>query len=102
MPPEALTAQLPLEAAAPSSVWRRSIVVLGLSWLALILAFASDWRAMFGQWWNSSTYNHVLLVPPIIGWLIWQRRGAVSQLSPAPWRWGLLALAGAVLLWVLG
>ena len=102
MPPDALTAPLPLHAAKPSSAWRRSILVLGLCWTSLILAFASDWQAMFGQWWNSSTYNHVLLVPVIVGWLIWQRRGPVSQLSPAPWGWGLLALGGAVLLWVLG
>ena len=84
------------------SPWRRGLVILGLSWLALILAFASDWLAMFDQWWNSSTYNHVLLIPGIIGWLLWQRRGVAAQLTPQPWRWGLLALAGAVLLWVLG
>ena len=78
------------------------MIVLGLGWSALILAFASDWQAMLGQWWNSSTYNHVLLVPAIIGWLVWQRRGAVAELTPQPWRWGLVALAGAVLLWVLG
>ena len=102
MPPDTLTAPPSLNDAAPSSRWQHSIIVLGLGWTALILAFASDWLAMLGQWWNSSTYNHMLLVPAIIGWLIWQRRGAVSQLSPVPWGWGLLALAGAVLLWVLG
>ena len=102
MPPDTLTAPRPLVTPAQISRWRQSITVLGLSWSALILAFVSDWLAMLGQWWNSSTYNHVLLVPAIIGWLFWQRRGAVSQLNPAPWRWGLLALAGAVLLWVLG
>ncbi len=102
MPPDALIAPLAQGSAAQGSRWRDSLTVLGLSWLALILAFAGDWLTMLGQWWNSSTYNHVLLVPAIIGWLIWQRRGAVSQLCPAPWRWGLLALAGAVLLWVLG
>ena len=102
MPPDPLTTRLQLNTAAQSLRWRHSIILLGLSWTTLILAFSSDWLAMFGQWWNSSTYNHVLLVPAIVGWLIWQRRSAVSQLSPAPWGWGLLALAGAVLLWVLG
>lgn len=84
------------------SPWRRGLVMLGLSWLTLVLAFANDWLAMFDQWWNSSTYNHILLIPAIIGWLVWQRRDAVMQLTPQPWRWGLLALAGAVLLWVFG
>ena len=102
MLPDALTAPLPLNSAGLGSRWRHSIIVLGLCWSALILAFASDWLAMFGQWWNSSTYNHVLLVPAIIAWLVWQRRSSVVELTPQPWRWGLLALAGAVLLWVLG
>ena len=78
------------------------MIVVSLSWLALIAAFASDWLAMFDQWWNSSTYNHILLIPAIVAWLVWQRRAAAARLTPQPWRWGLLALAGAVLLWVLG
>ena len=100
MPPDALT--VPAGTTTAMSPWRRSLIMLGLSWLALILAFASDWLAMFDQWWNSSTYNHILLIPAIVGWLAWLRCGAARQLTPQPWRWGLLALAGAVLLWVLG
>ena len=102
MPPDAQTAPLALSTTAQGSRWRQSVILLALAWFALILTFLSDWLVMLGQWWNSSTYNHILLVPAIVGWLIWQRRGAVSQFSPAPWRWGLLALAAAVLLWVLG
>ena len=82
--------------------WQRSITLLGLAWLGLLIAFASDWLAMCGQWWNSSTYNHILLVPAIIAWLVWQRREALAALQPTPWTWGLAALAGTVLLWVLG
>ncbi len=102
MPPEVMAAPVLLVKAAGSSQWRRSSVALGVTWLALVAAFMSDWLAMLDQWWNSSTYNHALLVPAIIGWLVWQRRGAVATLTPQPWRWGLLALSGAVLLWVLG
>ncbi len=102
MPPDALTAPLPLTTTVQDSRWRQSLILLVLTWCVLILAFFSDWLAMLDQWWNSSTYNHVLLVPAIVGWLIWQRRGAVSQLSPVPWRWGLLALGAAVFFWVLG
>ena len=87
--------------AVPES-WRKALPALALTWLALIASFAGDWLAMFDQWWNFSTYNHVLLVIPIIGWLAWQRWPQVSTLDPQPWRWGLAALAGALLLWVLG
>lgn len=102
MPPDALAADLPGQQDEVTAKWRVPTLQLGLCWLALIAAFASDWVAMFDQWWNSSTYNHVLLVPPIVGWLVLQRWDLVSTLTPKPWRWGLLAMAAAVLLWVLG
>ena len=102
MPPDTLTAPLALSTTVHGSRWRQSMILLVLTWCALILAFFSDWLAMLGQWWNSSTYNHILLIPAIVGWLIWQRSGAVSQFSPAPSRWGLLALIAAILSWVLG
>jgi len=100
MPPDALVAAPGLKQVP--GPWRRSFATLGIAWLALVIAFAADWLAMFGQWWNSSTYNHVLLIPAILGWLAWQRREIVDQLEPRPSSLGLLALGGAVLLWTLG
>lgn len=75
---------------------------IGLVWFGLIALFLRDWTAMFGQWWDSSTYNHILLIPPIIGWLIWQRRDALLGITPRPSAWGLWAMAIAGLVWVLG
>ncbi|MEP7221849.1 MAG: exosortase A [Novosphingobium sp.] len=69
---------------------------------ALILLFAKDWSAMAGQWWNSSTYTHVLLVPAIIAWLVWQRWPQLQHLRPSGWWPGLALLGGALLFWVLG
>ena len=102
MPPEAAAARFDAALPALSPAWRRSAAQLALTWLALIAAFAADWAAMLGQWWNSSTYNHILLVPLMIGWLAWQRRAAVITLHPAASRWGLLALLAAMLVWVTG
>lgn len=82
--------------------WRSALLRLGGAWLAMIALFASDWIAMAGQWWNSSTYNHILLVPLIIGWLVHQRLPQLRRLIPQCWWPGLIVLAGAVLLWVLG
>lgn len=82
--------------------WRQALVKLGLVWTALVVAFGSDWLAMFDQWWDSSTYNHILLVPAIVAWLVWLRAPQLVPFEPKPWRWGLLFLAGAVFLWVLG
>ena len=100
MPPDALVAA---PALAPlASPWRRALGLLGAVWTCLLAAFAGDWLAMFDQWWNSSTYNHILLIPAIIAWLVWQRRGALADLAPHAWSGGLIALAGAIFIWVLG
>ncbi|HIQ18324.1 MAG TPA: exosortase A [Novosphingobium capsulatum] len=85
----------------PSS-WRGPLVRLGLCWLALIALFFGDWRAMAGQWWDSSTYNHILLVPLILVWLVSLRARAVLALPPQGWWPGLVLFAGAGFLWVLG
>ena len=87
--------QLPL-------AWHWPLLQLGLAWLALIVLFRTDWAAMAGQWWNISTYNHVLLIPAIIAWLVWQRLGQLGQLRPTNWWPGLAMFAAATLLWLLG
>jgi exosortase A len=104
MPPEAA---LPLEdragwVAPIPQAWRTPLLRLALAWVGLAAFFADDWADMAAQWWNSSTYNHILLVPPIIAWLVWMRRGEVSKLTPSAWWPGLVLLAGALFLWLLG
>ena len=100
MPPDALVAAPGL--AQSASPWRRALALLCAVWLGLIAAFAGDWLAMFDQWWNSSTYNHILLIPAIIVWLVWQRRDIVAELEPRAWSGGLIALTVAIFIWVLG
>ncbi|MCB2077808.1 MAG: exosortase A [Novosphingobium sp.] len=82
--------------------WRSGLRVLVLAVIAQILAFLPDWAAMAGQWWNSSTYNHILLVPAIIAWAVWQRAEQVLKLTPSPWWPGLILAGGAAFVWLLG
>ncbi len=82
--------------------WQISFAALAVSWLAGIVIFAADWLAMADQWWNISTFTHVLLIPPIIGWLVWQRWPQLRKIVPQGWWPGLVVFAGALLLWVLG
>ena len=71
MPPELVMPAAVADPALPlSTVWRGALLRLAATWTALIALFAGDWAKMFGQWWNSSTYNHVLLVPAILAWLV--------------------------------
>lgn len=82
--------------------WRAPLVRLGAAWVAILALFAADWRDMALQWWDSSTYNHVLLVPPIIVWLVGLRVRAVLRLEPVGWWPALVPFAGACFVWLLG
>ncbi|MDP3677015.1 MAG: archaeosortase/exosortase family protein [Novosphingobium sp.] len=59
--------------------------MLAAAWLALIALFLGDWHAMAAQWWDTSTYNHVLLVPAILAWLVALRRHELARLIPEGW-----------------
>ncbi|WP_255406147.1 exosortase A [Novosphingobium sp. CF614] len=82
--------------------WRAALVRLGLVWAVLLSGFASDWAAMALQWWDISTYNHIILIPPILAWLVWQRWPQLATLEPKTWWPGLVLFAGAAFLWLLG
>ena len=86
---------MPMPAATrpTSHVWLAPMLALGLVWALLIALAGADWAAMAGQWWTSSTYTHVLLVPPIIIWLVWQRVPDLAKLSAVCW-WPALAGMG--------
>ncbi|TCM22310.1 exosortase A [Novosphingobium sp. PhB165] len=99
MPPEALSLA---RAHAVPEHWRGALLRISLGWLALIVAFFPDWSAMARQWWDISTYNHVILIPPIIGWLVWQRRDELAKLTPSCWWPGVVPFAMAAFLWLLG
>lgn len=103
MPPEAVL-EAPRhswrERIAPG--WRQPLVRLALLWGTILLVSLRDWIAMAEQWWNISTYNHVLLVPAIIGVLVWIRREELAKLTPQAWWPGLVLLGGAMALWFLG
>ncbi|RZK00879.1 MAG: exosortase A [Novosphingobium sp.] len=82
--------------------WRAALGLLAGAWIADLLLFLSDWADMADQWWNISTYNHVVLVPAIIAWLVYERLPQLAKLTPQAWWPGLVLSAAAGLLWVLG
>ncbi|MYL96957.1 exosortase A [Novosphingobium sp. FGD1] len=82
--------------------WRLPLLRLAAAWAMLFVLFFADWAAMARQWWDISTYNHILLVPPIIAWMVWQRWPELQRLAPRGWWPGLILFAGAAFLWVLG
>ncbi len=83
-------------------LWRIHIVVLAVALMAIIAIFAHDVRDIVMIWWSNSTFNHCLLMPPIIGWLIWQRWPELKLIAPRAWLPGLLLVAGGAFCWLLG
>ena len=84
------------------SAWRTQLVALGLAAAAILLLFFRDGADMAAIWWSSSTFNHCLLIPPIIAWLVWQRLPALRALRPAAWAPGLFPVAAGAFGWLLG
>jgi exosortase A len=95
-------AALPRSAASELSGWRVHLLVLGLVETAILAWFHRDAAAIASIWWNSSTFNHCMLIPPIIAWLVWQRLPELSELVPTAWAPGLLLVAAGAMGWLLG
>lgn len=86
----------------PSAPWRTNLVVLGAAIAALLVLFRSDFQSMATVWVNSPTFNHCLLIVPIIGWLIWNRRAELAQLTPQASLWGLIPVGIGAASWFVG
>lgn len=84
------------------AAWRMPLVRLALAWAVLMALAAAAWGEMAWQWWNASTYNHILLIPPILVWLVRQRWSDVSQLIPTTWWPGLILLLFGLTTWRVG
>ncbi len=104
MPPEDIAHSWRHEgfAASVPSAWQRPLAVLLLAVSALLLLTLREWGEMLHQWWNIDTYNHILLIPAIIGWLVWIRRDDLAEQTPRSTPIGLFLTAGAMALWTLG
>ena len=99
-----MTAVLPIEKAKPlaGESWRAHLIALGAAAGAILLLFHRDVADIVSIWWNSDTFNHCLLIPPIIAWLVVQRLPELRQLAPAAWAPGLLLVGAGAAAWLLG
>ncbi len=87
---------------AAGSPWSTHLKWLGLATLAILALFWRDAADMGRTWWTISTYNHCLLIVPILFWLVQQRREELAKLTPCLWLPGLMWTAIASLGWLLG
>jgi exosortase A len=82
--------------------WSIAIIRLVAAWLALAALTFAEWREMAHQWWDIDTYNHVLLVPVIVAWLVWLRRDELAKTPPRAWLPGLLFVLFGLFVWLVG
>ncbi len=85
---------------ALSPAWRRASFAFVLIIAAIALFHREALISMVAVWANSRTYNHGFLIPPIVAYLVWQRRHAlweeVPRASLSGLLWLLFAAGGAL------
>ena len=90
------------EKADDSSIWHQHLPMLAVASLAILGLFWRDGWQMVITWWDISTYNHCLLILPILYWLIHQRRDELVKITPQIWIWGLAWVGVGSFGWLLG
>jgi exosortase len=86
-----------METAQRQNYWK-ALLIAG----AVAFAYAPVLPRLVGFWWSDENYSHGLLVPFIIGYILWSERGslALARKSPAPVLGLALAAAGLLMLWL--
>lgn len=81
---------------ASKDLWR----VLAVS-LAIIFAYATVLAKLGQDWWNDENYSHGLLIPFVIGYILWTQRDRFAREKRNPsFVWGLSLIIIALLgLW---
>ena len=67
--------------------------------VALVFVYFTVLLKLGGDWWNDENYSHGLLIPFVIGYILWQERKGLSeaQTRPAAW-WGTVGVGVSLLM----
>jgi exosortase len=84
----------------PGSV--RLWMILALALLVTCVCWPSA-QVLYGQWTDfvNITYTHGPLILAVSVYLVWRERAAIARAAVEPWPLAQLALAGAVLAWLV-
>src|SRR5918993_1129177 len=77
---------------ATKKLWQ----VVALSF-AIIFAYSTVMAKLANDWWNDENYSHGLLIPFIIGYIIWSQRDKLARVPARP----MLLLGAAAILFAL-
>ncbi|VAV86902.1 Eight transmembrane protein EpsH / EpsI protein [hydrothermal vent metagenome] len=82
--------------------WRTAGIALLAAVTTVLVAFSGTTVRLVTTWWDKPEYNHSLLILPILGYLIYERREIFKRIAPEPGWLGLLPLLGGGVIWLLG
>ena len=80
---------------APRKLWWQGIAIS----FAIAFAFATVLVKLFHDWWNDENYSHGLLIPFIIGYILWSQR---EKLASVPVKSATFLGGAAVVLGLFG
>ncbi|MCG8512231.1 MAG: exosortase/archaeosortase family protein, partial [Rhodospirillales bacterium] len=93
----------PRHAADLNTNW---LLTAGIAWIVLaaagIAVFWAGFKDLLWIAWNDIESSHILLIPPLVAYLIWQRFDVIRKAGPSAGWLGLLPLATAVAVWEIG
>jgi exosortase len=81
-------ADQPPEPAVDASQVALRVVPFVAVGLALLWAYAPEFRLLWETWSRDPNYSHGFLVIPVALWILWRRRSLPTTWSTAPWPWG--------------
>ena len=92
-----LTERHPESALNRHWMWQSAVLILVIGWLYSAIIYQ-----LVAQWWSDPNFSHGFFVPAFSGFVLWQNRKRLVRLPLAPSRWGLLIIAFALIVLVVG
>lgn len=71
-----------------------------LLFIAFLYTFHPVLLSLVHTWYNAEEYSHGFLVIPISAYIVWQKRKTLKKTPVKPTRWGAVAIAISLLLYV--
>ena len=95
-----------LEANADTSTrtsgWALAAAALAVAMIVLLVGYWGTAQSLVRTWDNDGTYQYAFFILPLSLWVAFNLRQQVRANPPVPSVWGLVAVAGLVLIWYAG
>jgi exosortase len=91
-------------AAASERIWARPSLILQLALLfgAIAIIYHGILAALVLDWWNDPNFSHGFVMPVFSLFVAWQQRKKLAALPLAPSWFGLVVIAGALTVLIVG